>query len=169
MPNRLVRLMIAGSALGAACGEPTAPASDLAGTWTYVDSMHFEFNPSDGLPTEVYNVRAGQVTLVATEPVTAERARFEGMGQETVRSGFRRLGSSGPFFRQNVGTFDRPVLVVALDHGVRGLVMVADVIPWTAVERRKIDHTIVGGGECAGVMPPRTACTQHILWTRLGP
>jgi hypothetical protein len=153
-----------------ACGGTTRPADDLAGTWTYVDSMHFEVTGVGTSNREAYYARAGRVTLFRAQPGPGEQSRFEGSTVETNRSGSRPIGSSGPFTTADPVTFPRDFAVSTFDGGVRDLVRGFGVVPWTAVRRRLMMHTFVADGECTRIMAPNgdaTACTQHIVWARL--
>jgi len=147
----LLRLLVAPSLLaGAACGEPAGPASDLAGTWDYVDSVH----------AEVGVVPGGRP--------------FEWYRDMLTRSGSRPLDGSRPWLVTTYDPFLQPFLVTTLEEGVRGLVVGGpDIVPWSAVRRQDIAYSLGSDASpCAAAMPPRgdaTACEIHIAWTRVGP
>jgi hypothetical protein len=179
LPGRLtyvIRLLLVPSMLaGIACGDPTEPASDLAGTWDYVDSLHAEVGVvPGGRPFEWYRVLIGRVRLSPTEDAAGAGAQYEGQGDMLVRSGSRPLDDSRSWLVMTDGPFLQPFLVTSLEEGVRGLLVGGpDIVPWPAVRRQSIAHTLGSDAyECTLTMPPRgdaTACEVHIVWTRAGP
>jgi hypothetical protein len=173
--THVLRLLTVPAVLaGLACGEPTAPASDLAGTWDYRDSLHAEVSVlPGGRPYEFYVLRTGRVRLSPTQQAAGGGTQYEGQGDMLVRAGDRPLDGSRGWL---VTTYDpslQPFLVTSLEEGVRGLIVGGpETVPWTAVARQSIAYELGSDAYlCTGVMPPRgdaTACEIHIVWRRVG-